>query len=170
MMDTPVGIHKLNRADAIIQQPDGPAKVDIKAGQNLRDELLTAIRSTASRVASSSRAFGLAARFVLLWLLCGPIFGFGHTWQLVIHTGMGIITFLMVFLIHHAQSRDSEALHLKLDILLLSNPQVNNELAILGVLSRDGLDKLKAELLSRINGMEGFDRSEEVQVQKEASN
>lgn len=78
-----------------------------------------------SRVASESAtntgrpwAFGLAAAFVVGWLLTGPIFGFSDTWQLVMNTVSSIVTFLMVFLIQNAQNRDSAALQLKLDELI----------------------------------------------------
>ncbi|WP_407155971.1 low affinity iron permease family protein [Bradyrhizobium sp. STM 3557] len=63
-------------------------------------------------------AFALAAGFVLLWLVSGPIFRFSDTWQLVMNTVSSIVTFLMVFLIQNAQNRDSTALQLKLDELI----------------------------------------------------
>lgn len=44
-------------------------------------------------------AFGLAAAFVLVWLMTGPLFRFSDTWQLVMNTLSSIVTFLMVFLI-----------------------------------------------------------------------
>ena len=63
-------------------------------------------------------AFALAAGFVLVWLISGPIFHFSDTWQLVMNTVSSIVTFLMVFLIQNAQNRDSAALQLKLDELI----------------------------------------------------
>ena len=68
--------------------------------------------------AGSSWAFCLAALVVVVWAVTGPVFGFSDTWQLVINTGTTIVTFLMVFLIQNTQSRDTKALHLKLDELL----------------------------------------------------
>lgn len=59
-----------------------------------------------------------AFTFILLWAVCGPLFGFSDTWQLVVNTTTTIITFLMVFLIQSTQNRDSEAIHLKLDELI----------------------------------------------------
>jgi len=59
-----------------------------------------------------------AAAVIIVWALCGPIFGFSDTWQLIINTSTTIITFLMVFLIQSTQNRDTEALHLKLDELI----------------------------------------------------
>lgn len=59
-----------------------------------------------------------ALAVIIVWAVCGPIFGFSDTWQLIINTSTTIITFLMVFLIQSTQNRDTEALHLKLDELI----------------------------------------------------
>ena len=74
-----------------------------------------------SRWAGRPMAFVLAALFILVWLVTGPIFHFSDTWQLVINTATTIVTFLMVFVIQNTQNRDSEAVQLKLDELLLFN-------------------------------------------------
>ncbi|MEK9285404.1 MULTISPECIES: low affinity iron permease family protein [unclassified Bradyrhizobium] len=76
-------------------------------------------RETATQ-AGRPWAFALAAAFVLVWLISGPVFRFSDTWQLVMNTLSSIVTFLMVFLIQNAQNRDSEALQLKLDELIKS--------------------------------------------------
>jgi low affinity Fe/Cu permease len=75
----------------------------------------------ASRTATGTgRAlpFWLAALFVFGWLVSGPLFGFSDTWQLVMNTVSSVITFMMVFLIQNAQTRDSTALQLKVDELI----------------------------------------------------
>ena len=51
--------------------------------------------------------------------LTGPLLGFSDTWQLVINTSTTIVTFLMVFIIQNTQNRDTAALHVKLDALML---------------------------------------------------
>jgi low affinity Fe/Cu permease len=56
------------------------------------------------------------------------LFGFSDTWQLVISTGMTIVTFLMVFLIQ-ATNRDTLALHLKLDGLIMATKNARNHIA-----------------------------------------
>jgi low affinity Fe/Cu permease len=155
MMDTPVGIHRLNHASGMTDKNShNTAEVGLEAGQSLGTSLFTALCSQVSRLAGSSRALVFAAALVLCWLLSGPIFRFSDTWQLVINTGTTIITFLMVFLIQNTQNRDSEALHLKLDVLLLSNPQIKKELVNLEELSQEELDKLKTRLLSHIRAQE----------------
>ena len=41
------------------------------------------------------------------WAICGPIFNYSDTWQLVINTGTTVATFLMIFVLQHSQNRDS---------------------------------------------------------------
>jgi len=65
---------------------------------------------------------------VIVWAVCGPIFNYSETWQLVINTGTTIITFLMVFLIQKAQNKDSLAIQLKLNELVASNKYSSNSL------------------------------------------
>ena len=67
-------------------------------------------------------AFALAAGAIVVWLVSGPIFQWSDTWQLVINTGTTIVTFLMVFLIQNTQNRDSEAIQIKLDELIVLSP------------------------------------------------
>ena len=73
------------------------------------------IRSRAGAGGSCSRC-----RTVVVWAVTGPFFHYSENWQLVINTGTTIVTFLMVFLIQNAQNRESKAIHLKLDELILS--------------------------------------------------
>jgi low affinity Fe/Cu permease len=72
--------------------------------------------------------FLAALAVILIWAISGPFFGFSETWQLVINTGTTIVTFLMVFLIQNTQNRDALAVHLKLDELIRSIEEADNEL------------------------------------------
>lgn len=85
----------------------------------------------------------LAVAVVLVWALTGPVFGWSDTWQLVINTGTTIITFLMVFLIQSTQSRDTRALHLKLDELIRVNKEARNTLVNLEDMSEAEIQKVK---------------------------
>ncbi|HEY9011330.1 MAG TPA: low affinity iron permease family protein [Devosia sp.] len=68
--------------------------------------------------------FVAAVLLIVVWAISGPIFGFSETWQLVINTATTIVTFLMVFVLQNTQNRDGEALHAKLDeLILVSNAE-----------------------------------------------
>ena len=66
------------------------------------------------RQVGRSSTFVLAIAVVILWAVSGPVFGWSDTWQLVINTGTTIVTFLMVFVIQNTQSRDTQAMQLKI--------------------------------------------------------
>jgi low affinity Fe/Cu permease len=91
-------------------------------------------------------AFSGAVAVVVIWACLGPLFRFSDTWQLVINTGTTIITFLMVFLIQNTQNRDTEALRLKLDELILSTRTARNAFVDLDDLDDDQLAQLEREL------------------------
>lgn len=90
--------------------------------------------------------FGLALGMVLVWALTGPIFQYSDTWQLVINTGTSVVTFLMVFLIQSTQNRDTVAIQLKLDELILSVRQANNAAIAAEEMSDVAIDELKTEI------------------------
>jgi low affinity Fe/Cu permease len=61
----------------------------------------------ASEFVGSTKAFVGACVVILLWAASGPALGYSDTWQLIVNTGTSILTFLIVFLIQHAQDRDA---------------------------------------------------------------
>jgi low affinity Fe/Cu permease len=95
------------------------------------------------RQVGRSSTFVLAIAVVLIWAICGPIFGWSDTWQLVINTGTTIVTFLMVFVIQNTQSRDTQAMHLKLDELIRTNETARNSLINLEEMSEMDVEQMK---------------------------
>ncbi|MBX3444602.1 MAG: low affinity iron permease family protein [Planctomyces sp.] len=89
-------------------------------------------------------AFLVSMGIVVVWVLTGPLFGFGDTWQLVINTGTTIVTFLMVFLIQNSQNRDSAAVQIKLDEIIRSLEGAHNAL-----LDLEELEDRELELIRR---------------------
>jgi low affinity Fe/Cu permease len=80
-----------------------------------------------SRAVDSWCAHPLAAAtvfaMVVVWLLVGPRTHFSDAWQFVMNTTSSTVTFLMVFIIANAQKRDTDALLLKLDLLIAADPR-----------------------------------------------
>lgn len=98
----------------------------------------------ATRASGSAAAFAISLLVVAGWAASGPLFGFSETWQLVINTATTVVTFLMVFLIQHAQNKDSVALHLKLNELIASQRAASNRLVAVEDLDERELVALRA--------------------------
>lgn len=86
---------------------------------NRRPDVFTRFTTRAAKTLGHAWVFMAAVAVLVVWALTGPFLGFSNTWQLVINTGTTIITFLMVFIIQNTQNRDTAALHVKLDAVML---------------------------------------------------
>ncbi len=125
-----------------------------------------AFRKIAHRVSlivGSPAVFLLALAVVIIWAVSGPLFNFSDTWQLVINTGTTIVTFLMVFLIQNTQNRDTRAVHLKLDELIIYTKGADNELVDLENLTDEQVDRLEKQYhaLAKALGKDGVPHSPE---------
>ena len=92
------------------------------------EELFAKVAGKVSQAAGSFWTFSLALLVVLVWAATGPIFHYSETWQLVINTDTTIVTFLMVFVIQHAQNKDMRAVQLKLNELIAAVEGASNRL------------------------------------------
>jgi low affinity Fe/Cu permease len=104
----------------------------------------TLAHATAGAI-GSPYAFAVAVLIVVIWAVCGPVFHYSDTWQLVINTGTTIVTFLVVFMIQNTQNRDSRAIHLKLDELIRAVESARNRLVDIEDLPDEELARLARE-------------------------
>ena len=131
-----------------------------------------------TKVAGSPFAFIIAIAIVVVWAICGPLFGYSDTWQLVINTGTTIITFLMVFVIQQSQNKDTVALQIKLNELIAASPTASNRLIDVEDLTDEELQTLKkfyiklsrlAEKEDDIHKSHSIDEASNVHNKKKAS-
>src|SRR6187551_368947 len=108
------------------------------------EEVFANVAGKVSQAAGSFWTFSLALAVVLVWAATGPIFHYSETWQLVINTGTTIVTFLMVFVIQHAQNKDMRAVQLKLNELIAAVEGASNRLIDVEDLSDRELEHLYA--------------------------
>lgn len=133
------------------------------------------IAAAVTKATGSPWASMTAILIIVVWAICGPIFGFSDTWQLVINTGTTIITFLMVFVIQQSQNKDTTALQLKLNELIATSATASNRLIDIEDLTADELAVLKkfyiklsdlAKNETNIHSTHSIDDAEEIHEMK----
>jgi low affinity Fe/Cu permease len=130
------------RQHDVFEQHVGRVRESKNASSNPFRRFAQAVSTAAGR----PWTFVAAVLLIIVWGVSGPVFGFSDTWQLVINTTTTIVTFLMVFLIQNTQNRDTEALRLKLDELILATRAARNEFVKIEDLDDDDLDHLEKNL------------------------
>ena len=110
-----------------------------------------------SAAVGSAWAFVGAVLAIAIWAALGPGVGFSTTWQLIINTGTTIVTFLIVFLIQNTQNRESRAIQLKLDELILASSASNAALDLENISDERAKELLGQfhELALRMSGERG---------------
>ncbi|MBS1494690.1 MAG: low affinity iron permease family protein [Bacteroidetes bacterium] len=129
-----------------VKRKEDKDKIPVKKAKP-KEKKVTTFEKVAGKItqfSGSSYAFVTAVVLVLAWVVTGPIFDYSETWQLVINTGTTIITFLMVFIIQHSQNKDTLALQLKLNELIIAVSGASNELVDVEDLREDDLKTLRA--------------------------
>lgn len=109
----------------------------------------TRLSQAVAHWAGKPQAFFVAASIIVIWALSGPLFGFDDTWQLVINTSTTIVTFLMVFIIQSSQNRDTVAMQIKLDELILKLDGARDELIDLEEMDEEKIELIRGEFEKR---------------------
>ncbi|KRD95859.1 hypothetical protein ASE63_12655 [Bosea sp. Root381] len=130
-----------------------------------RASLFTRLAQSVSRWTGKPVTFFAAVSLIVVWAVSGPIFGFNDTWQLVINTSTTIITFLMVFIIQNSQNRDTAAMQIKLDELIVRLEGAREELLDLEELDEGDLSQIRDDFTARANKARQKDRSAASQPQ-----
>jgi low affinity Fe/Cu permease len=94
---------------------------------------------------SSAWAFVAGTIVILAWVITGHLFGISESWQSAMTSGTSIVTFLMVLVLQHTETRQTRAMQLKLDELLRGVAQARTGLVHLEELSDEELDILEKE-------------------------
>lgn len=100
----------------------------------------------ASNEAGQARSFVIAIALIVVWGLTGPIFHYSDTWQLIVNTATTIVTFLMVFLLQHTQTRDTLAIQVKLDALITAAERASNRFVGIEERSQAELEAAREEI------------------------
>ena len=79
-------------------------------------------------VVANALAGLIAAVAVTVWIVVGLVAGFPTWWQVSLYSSTATVTFIMVFVIQHTQSKQVAALQRKLDELIRSSHQADNAL------------------------------------------
>jgi low affinity Fe/Cu permease len=139
--------------DRVVRESHGSAAARRRVSAQRRAGIHASFGRAAHSItnaAGSVWTFVAAIVLVLVWLLTGPLFGFSQSWQLVINTGTTIVTFLMVFVIQHAQNRETRAIQLKLDELIFTNEAASNRLVHIEVATDDELEAMNERCLNLV--------------------
>ena len=81
-----------------------------------------------SKWAGSASGFIAALLSILVWLVAGLVYGFSYGWERGLSIYIGVITFLMVFLIQRGQNKELSILQVKLNELIAVTKHADNRL------------------------------------------
>ena len=81
-----------------------------------------------SKWAGSASGFVAALLSILVWFIAGSVYGFSYGWERGLSIYIGVITFLMVFLIQRGQIKELSILHVKLNELIAVTKHADNRL------------------------------------------
>ncbi len=115
-----------------------------------KTSILTNFLNWAAKMAGNPITFIFAFFLVILWLVIGLIQGLTDMWLLILNTIATVNATLMVFIIQNTQTRESKALHLKIDELIRATKEATDELIASEELEEEELEKIKSKLFPKV--------------------
>jgi len=94
--------------------------------------------------AGSASGFFAALLSILVWLVAGVGYGFSQGWESGLTIYIGVITFLMVFLIQRSQNKELSTLHVKLNELIATTKHADNRLINVEELTEKEISEVQA--------------------------
>ncbi len=107
-----------------------------------------------SRLGSSTGGFVFSIIGVVAWLGTGPYFHYSERWLITITAITDVIIFVMVFSIQNTQFRDSKAIQLKLNELIVADKKARDTFIGLETLTDTELEALDDEFKALISKLE----------------
>lgn len=102
-----------------------------------------------AKKAGNPITFVLALFVVAMWVIIGLFWGFNNTWMLILNTVATLNAALMVFIIQNTQTRESKALHIKIDELIRATKEATNELIAIEELEEEELEKIRKKIFQK---------------------
>jgi low affinity Fe/Cu permease len=102
-----------------------------------------------AKMAGNPITFVVALSIVVIWMITGIFIGFDTKWILIINTIATLNAALMVFIIQNTQTRESKALHLKIDELIRATKEATNELIAIEEMEEEEIEKIKKKIFQR---------------------
>lgn len=100
------------------------------------------IISAVSVWAGSINAVAIATLLIIIYILGGCCVGFSDTYNMIANTIMSAASFIMLFILQYSQLRDTKALHLKLDEVILKMTTADNKMLAAELLNDAELEEL----------------------------
>ncbi|MBI3224681.1 MAG: low affinity iron permease family protein [Mycolicibacterium cosmeticum] len=108
-----------------------------------RPRTITRALTYASRAVGSRWAAAIVTTAVLGYLVVGAVTGFGHSWQIAIHTTAAMVTLPMLFVLQHTTNRETRAILIKLDELISADSEATEK--VMGIEDHEIDDQEKIE-------------------------
>lgn len=108
--------------------------------------ILSKFLTWSAKTAGNPITFVVAIFLVIIWILAGFFIGFDELWILILNTIATLNATLMVFIIQNTQTRESKALHIKIDELIRVTKEAENELIAIEEMEEEELEKIRKKI------------------------